>query len=85
MSDRVKLSRVESAFEGLEFPVTRDDAAAELVDMTVIFADGEANLGELVSEMGSDAFHGPDELHSELQNVLPVEAVGEPGQSDGDA
>jgi len=85
MGERVKLSRIESTFERLEFPVTRDDAAAELVDVTVIFADGEANLGELVSEMGSDAFHGPDELHSELQNVLPVEAAGELGQSDGDA
>jgi hypothetical protein len=85
MSERVKLSRVESTFERLDYPVTRDDAAAELVDVTVTFADGEANLGELVSEVGSDAFHSPDELFAELQNVLPVEAVGEPGQSDGDA
>jgi len=85
MSERVKLSRVESEFERLDYPVTRDDAAAEFVDVTVSFADGEANLGELVSEVGSDAFHGPDELYAELQNVLPVEAVGEPGQSDGDA
>jgi hypothetical protein len=85
MSERVKLSRVESAFERLDYPVTRDDAAAEFADVIVTFADGEANLGELVSEVGSDAFHGPDELHAELQNVLPVEAVGEPGQSDGDA
>jgi hypothetical protein len=84
MSERVKLSRVESLFERLDYPVTRDDAAAEYVDVTVTFADGEANLGELVSEVGSDAFHGPDELFAELQNVLPVEAVGEPGQSEGE-
>ncbi|MFB6103388.1 MAG: hypothetical protein ABEJ73_12600 [Haloplanus sp.] len=84
-SERVKLSRVESVFERLDYPVTRDDAAAEFVDVTVTFADGEANLGELVSEVGSDAVHGPDELYAELQNVLPVEAVGEPGQSEGDA
>jgi len=85
MSERVKLNRVESEFERLNYPVTRDDAAAEFVDVTVTFADGEANLGELVSEVGSDAFHGPDELYAELQNVLPIEAVGEPGQSEGDA
>jgi hypothetical protein len=85
MSERVKLSRVETLFEELDYPVTRDDAAAEYVDVTITFADGEANLGELVSEVGSDAFHGPDELFAELQNVLPVEAVGEPGQSEGDA
>ncbi|MFB6195529.1 MAG: hypothetical protein ABEI80_05115 [Haloplanus sp.] len=85
MSDRVKLSRVESTFERLDYPITRDDAAAELVDVTLTYADGEANLGELVSELGSDTFHGADELYAELQNVLPVEAVGERGQSDGDA
>jgi len=85
MSERVKLSRVESLFEQLDYPVTRDDAAAEFADVTVTFADGEANLGELVSEVGSDAFHGPDELFAELQHVLPIEAVGEPGQSEGDA
>lgn len=85
MSERVKLSRVESAFERLDYPVTRDDAAAEFADVTLTFADGEANLGALVSEVGSDAFHGPDELYAELQNVLPVEAVDESGQSDGDA
>jgi hypothetical protein len=84
MSEHVKLSRVESLFERLDYPVTRDDAAAEFVDTTVTFADGEGNLGELVSEVGSDAFHGPDELFAELQNVVPVEAVGEPGQSEGE-
>jgi hypothetical protein len=84
-SERVKLSRVESAFERLDYPVTRDDAAAEFADVTLTYADGESNLGALVSELGSDAFHGPDELFAELQNALPIEAVGEPGQSEGDA
>jgi hypothetical protein len=84
MSERVKLSRVESAFGRLDYPVTRDDAAAAFADVTVLLADREANLGELVSELGSDAFHGPDELFDELQSALPAEAVGEPGQPDGD-
>jgi len=85
MTERVKLSRVQSTFERLDYPVTRDDAAAEFADVTLLLADGESNLGELVSELGSDAFHSADELFEELQSVLPVEAVGEPGQSDGDA
>ncbi|MFB6108088.1 MAG: hypothetical protein ABEJ82_04495 [Haloplanus sp.] len=85
MGETVKLSRVETYFDQLEYPVTRDDAAAAFADVTVTFADGEENLGRLVSELGSDAFHGSDELVAELNNVLPVEAVGEPGQSEGDA
>jgi hypothetical protein len=85
MDKRVKLSRVESLFEELRFPVTRDDAAAEYADVTLLYADGEDNLGKLISEVGSDSFSNAEDLFTELQNVLPVEAVGEPGQSEGDA
>ncbi|MFB6080132.1 MAG: hypothetical protein ABEJ81_03945 [Haloferacaceae archaeon] len=83
--ETVKLSRAEERFAALDYPVTRADAAAAFSDVRVTFADGEANLGSLLSEVGSDVFHGPDELYAELQNVVPIEAVGEPGQSEGDA
>ncbi|ESP87658.1 DUF5789 family protein [Candidatus Halobonum tyrrellensis] len=82
---RVKLSRVESLFEELSYPIARERAADEFVDTTVTYADGEGNLGELVSQCPSAEFAGSDELLADLNNVLPVEAVGEPGQSEGDA
>lgn len=81
----VKLNRVESLFGELEYPVDRDAASAAFTDTTVVFADGRANLGRLVADASSDSFDGPDELYADLNNSLPVEAVGEPGQSDGDA
>ncbi|SEO78748.1 hypothetical protein SAMN04487948_105139 [Halogranum amylolyticum] len=81
----VKLSRVESLFETLQYPVSREEAAAEFSDTRVQLADGEANLGELVSDARAESFHNPDELYAELNNTLPIEAVGEPGQSEGDA
>lgn len=83
--ETVKLARVEERLADLDYPVTRSDAAAAFEDVEVTFADGEANLGRLISEVESDVFEGPDELAADLQNVVPVEAVGEPGQSDGDA
>lgn len=85
MDDQVKLSRVESRLDELSYPITRDDAATELSDVTVLMADGEANLGALVSELGSDSFGESSALYEELQSSMPVEALGEPGQSDGDA
>jgi hypothetical protein len=85
MGEKVKLGRVESLFAELDYPATRGEAAAEFDDVTVLFADGEANLGELLAEVREDSFDGPDELHAALQNAMPVEAVGEPGQSEGDA
>lgn len=80
----VKLSRVESLFEELTFPVARDHAAEEFSDVTLRFADGEGNLGEYVAECPSETFDSPGDLYADLNNVLPVEAVGEPGQSEGE-
>lgn len=84
MATTVKLSRLETVLDDLSYPVARDEAAAELSDVTVLFADGEADLGELISDVSSATFESLDDLKSELHNVLPVEAVGEPGQSEGD-
>jgi hypothetical protein len=86
VSDRtVKLSRVQSAFDGVDYPVSRTDAAEAAADVTVQFADGEANLGDLIAECHDESFDGPDELVAGLYATLPVAALGEPGQSDGDA
>lgn len=84
MDREVKLSRVQTVLGELSYPITRNEAAAELEDVTLQYADGEDDLGELVSETASDSFASMDELESELNNVLPVEAVGEPGQSEGE-
>jgi len=83
MSD-VKLSRIESVLEDLEYPVTNDQAAAELEDVTLLLAYGERNLGALIERNDSDRFESMDDLESELNNVLPREAVGEPYQSEGE-
>ncbi len=85
MGETVKLSRVKDRLADLSYPVHRDDAAVQLHEVTLTFADGEANLGALIDDTNPDAFDDPDDLFDALQNVLPVEAVGEPGQSDGDA
>jgi uncharacterized protein YceH (UPF0502 family) len=80
----VKLSRIESVLAALEYPISRNRAAAELADVTLLLADGERNLGSLVERSDSDRFESMDDLESELNNVLPREAVGEPYQSEGE-
>ncbi|MGM0606222.1 MAG: hypothetical protein ACQETB_11215 [Halobacteriota archaeon] len=85
MGTSVKLSRVESLLETLEYPIDREGAVSEFEDVTLLMADGETNLGDLVSAVESDRFRDTDDLSSALHNVLPIEALGEPGQSDGDA
>lgn len=84
MTREVKLSRVDDELDELSYPIPREDAAVELDGVTVLLADGEANLGELVSETGSDSYRSAEDLKTELHNSLPREAVGEPYQSEGE-
>lgn len=85
MTDRVKLSRIDTEFESLSYPVSRDEVAEKYADTTVTYADGETNLGELIEQTSVERFDDASDVNDALQNVMPVEAVGEPGQSDGDA
>ena len=85
MATRIKINRVKNALDRVDYPLGRQAAAAEFDDVTLIFADGEANLGELIANCDRAAFDSADDLDTELNNVMPIEAVGEPGQSEGDA
>ncbi|RQG98053.1 DUF5789 family protein [Natrarchaeobius chitinivorans] len=84
MASEIKLNEVESAFDRLEYPVGNEEAAAEFSDTTLLLADGERNLGSLVERSDVDRFESAEDLESELHNVLPREAVGEPFQSEGE-
>jgi hypothetical protein len=84
MTREVKLSRVESVLDELAYPTDRENAASEFEDVTLLLADGERNLGGLISEVPADEFESRDELRAEINNALPREAVGEPYQSEGE-
>ncbi|RDZ90650.1 hypothetical protein DEQ92_22830, partial [Haloferax sp. Atlit-6N] len=83
MEKTIKLSRVESVLEDLSYPLTRHDAAAALDGVTVLMADGNADLGEMVRNCLPSEFADATDLYYELNNAMPIEAVGEPRQSDG--
>ncbi|ELZ99036.1 hypothetical protein C440_01730 [Haloferax mucosum ATCC BAA-1512] len=85
MQEEIKLSRLESVLDSLSYPVARRDAAAAFDGVTVLMADGNADLGEMIRQCLPDEFASATDLYYELNNVMPIEAVGEPGQSDGDA
>ena len=85
MGKTVKLSRLDEPLRTLTYPVTRRTAAERLSGVTVRLADGEADLGDLVGAVSSDAFESTDDLRDEVYEYLPEEALGEPGQSEGDA
>ena len=85
VTPQIKINRVKTVLDRADYPLQRDAAAAEFDDVTLILADGEANLGDLIANCDRDSFESADDLDTELNNVMPIEAVGEPGQSEGDA
>jgi len=84
MTTRVKLKDVEEALEGLPYPIARDDAVAELDDLVLVYADGEEPASDVVARIQEDVFDDPASLAASIRNNLPTEAVGEPGQSEGE-
>ncbi|MFW6018863.1 MAG: hypothetical protein ACOCPX_08575 [Halapricum sp.] len=84
MKEKVTLSESSSVFDELQYPVDRTVAADEFSDVTLLLADGQRNLGELVSKTATETFESISDLETEIHNVLPREAVGEPYQSEGE-
>jgi hypothetical protein len=81
----LKLNSLITAFEALDYPLDRQTAADSFSGSTLLLADGQTDLGGLIEQAHTSSFDSAEDLFVELQTVLPIEAVGEPMQSDGDA
>lgn len=84
MAREVKLNRLETVLEELEYPVDGRDAAAACEDVTLRLAEGEVSLGDTIASSSEDVFSSVDDLAVEVRNLLPRHAVGEPYQSEGE-
>jgi hypothetical protein len=84
MTRRLALNRISHELESHQYPLTVDDAAAEMEDVVLEYADGEEPLLDVLHRSNEDVFVSPDDLESEIYSLLPTEAVGEPGQSEGE-
>lgn len=84
MARDVKLNRIRGTVDALSYPLSKEEAIAELADVTVLYADGEEPLADVVARSNVEGFESADELESEIYSNLPTEAVGEPGQSEGE-
>lgn len=85
MVREITFSDISKILDDISYPIERATAAEELADVRLVLADGAAGLGDLISETSRGRFDSAADLESELHNVLPREAVGQPYQSDGDA
>jgi len=77
MGREVELRDVSTALDDVEYPVTRSTAAEALSDVTVVLADGTADLGELISDTSDGTFESADDIETPLHSVLPRRSVGD--------
>jgi len=84
MVREVPLNESDELFEQLSYPVETPTVREHFGDVVFLYADGEEALPAVLDRMGTDRFASADELSMEIYSVLPVEAVGEPGQSEGE-
>lgn len=80
----LKLTDLPGHAETFDYPLDRAEAATACSDVTLLLADGEANLGDMVADGDRDRFSSPDDFLTAVQNALPRGAVGEPFQSEGE-
>lgn len=85
MKDVIQFRNIASVLEEVDYPIERIAAAEEFSDVKVVFADGEAYLGELLAKTDTSTFGSAADIETALHNVLPRGAVGEPYQSEGDS
>lgn len=84
MTEEVKLSHLRDRLDSLEYPLTQKEVQEAVSGVTLLYADGEESLEAVISRSNENRFEGVEDLEAEIYANLPVEAVGEPGQSEGE-
>lgn len=80
----IKLNELDDLLAEFDYPVDRETVVNEGEDVTLELADGTENLGAVLEQSSEDTFESVDDLESEVMNLLPQHAVGEPYQSEGE-
>jgi len=80
----VKLNRLETVLEEVDYPVSKEGAASSFGNVSLRLADGEVGLAETIDRSHEHTFDSVEELAAEVRSLLPQHAVGEPYQSEGE-
>ncbi|WP_188852116.1 hypothetical protein [Haloarcula argentinensis] len=84
MTREVKLNELTAPLETATYPLSVATAQQEFDDVRLMYADGTEPLAAVLDRIDDKQFDSPDEAQSSIYNTIPVEGVGEPGQSEGE-
>lgn len=80
----VRLTELDAVVTELAYPIDRAEAVESLAGTTLQYADGSEPLADVVTRSGEETFLTPEDLEAEIFANAATEAVGEPGQSEGE-
>ena len=84
MTQEVKLSGLTALLSEATYPLAVETARTSFDDVTLVYADGTEPLADVLARVQDDQFDSVDDAQASIMNVVPVEGVGEPGQSEGE-
>jgi len=84
MTREVRLNELTELLESASYPLSVEAAQSEFGDVHLQYADGAEPLDEVLARLEDDQFDSAEEAQSSIFNTVPVEGVGEPGQSEGE-
>jgi len=84
MTRDVKLNELTELLDTATYPLSVTEAQTQFDDVRFIDADGSEPLDDVFERVQGEQFDTLDEAQSSIFNIVPVEGVGEPGQSEGE-
>ena len=84
MTREVKLNQLTELLESATYPLSVTGVQQRFEDVELVYADGSESLPTVLARVEDDEFDSVDEAQTSIFNVIPVEGVGEPGQSEGE-
>jgi len=84
MSRDVKLNELTELLSEATYPLSVQTARQQFDDVVLVYADGSERLDDVLVRVDDQEFHSTDDAQASIMNAVPIEGVGEPGQSEGE-
>ena len=84
MTREVHLNELTAVLEEVDYPISAEAIRTQFDDVTLLYADGSEQLSAVVDRIDEGEFESAEGVQSSIFNTIPVEGVGEPGQSEGE-
>lgn len=84
MDREIKLNELRDVTDSLSYPISKAEAVAAVDDVVLRYADGQEPLPAVLERSTVEGYDSAEDLESDVYTHLPTEAVGEPGQSEGE-